>query len=282
MAALALWVLAASAQSLTAASAAGGSAHPHDWSGFWVVALLLQSILLNDSPWNPASWPVGVELLCYAIFPLTVRFMGRMPGLLLAGIAVALVLAEAHVLQRYDGVIFGRGAVPRGLAGFHLGAVLCLLLPSLPVRAAPAAALAGVIGIAVGIGTASQTAIVLAAAVTIVALDPARGLVARVLSPGPLVWLGRVPFSIYLLQVPLLVALNRALPQFFGRWAMAAAFVVILIPLSEATYQFIGQPGRRLPALLTARLRTPRRNGGVAPAPQSPAGASVAVTGGSR
>jgi peptidoglycan/LPS O-acetylase OafA/YrhL len=277
-----LSVMAALALSVLAASATGGSAHAHDWSGFFVVTLLLQSILLNDSPWNPASWSVGVELLCYAIFPLTVRLMGRVPGLLLAGIAMALVLAEALVLQRYDGVVFGQGAILRGLVGFHLGAVLCLLLPRLPVRAAPAAALAGVIGIAVGIGAASQTTVVLAAAVTIVALDPARGLVARVLSQAPLVWLGRVSFSIYLLHVPLFVALNRVLPHFVGRWAMAAAFVVIMIPLSEAAYQFIEQPGRRLPALLNARLRTPRRNGGVAPAPQSPADASVAVTGGSR
>ena len=242
-----LSVMAVLALSVLAANALRGSAHPHDWRDFVVVTLLLNPFLQDGSTWSPQSWSVGVELLCYAMFPLTMRLMGRLPGLLCAGVVVALALAEALVLHGYDA---GSSAVLRGLVGFHLGAALCLLLPHLPVRPAPAAALAGVVGIALGIGAASQTAIVLAAAVTIVSLAPARGLVASALSRGPLVWLGRVSFSIYLLHAQLQVALNRALSQFIGPWALTALFVAILIPLSEATYRFIEQPGRRLPSLL--------------------------------
>jgi peptidoglycan/LPS O-acetylase OafA/YrhL len=248
-----LSVMAALALSALTVSALHGWAHLYDWGSFGVVTLLLQSFLLDGAPWNPPSWSVGVELLCYAIFPLTVRLMCRMPGLLLAGVAAALALAEARVLHQYDGAITGSGAVLRGLVGFHLGAALCLLLPRLPVRAAPAAGLAGSVGIAFGIVAASPAVIVLAAAVTIVALAPDRGLLAGALAWGPLVWLGRVSFSIYLLHAPLLAVLNRVLSHLVGPWAITTIFLAILIPLSQATYRFIEAPGRRLPSRLHAR-----------------------------
>jgi peptidoglycan/LPS O-acetylase OafA/YrhL len=117
--------------------------------------------------------------------------------------------------------------------------MLRLLLPRLPLQAAPVAALGDSGGIACGISAANPTVIVLAAAATIASLAPERGLVARMLSWGPLVWLGRVSFSIYLLHAPLLYALNRALSSFIGPWALTALFVAILFPLSEATYRFI-------------------------------------------
>src|SRR5208283_1956561 len=152
-----LSVMAVLALSVLAASALRGSAHPHDWHGFVVVTLLLQTFLHDKSTWSPPSWSLGVELLCYAIFPLTIRLMGRLPGLLGAGVIVALALAEALVLHGYGA---SSSEVLRGLVGFHLGAALCLLLPHLPVRAAPTGALAGLVGIALGIGMASPTAIV--------------------------------------------------------------------------------------------------------------------------
>ena len=255
-----LSVMAALAAMVLASSAIYGSARPHDWAGFGAVTLMLQSFLLDGSPWNAPSWSVGVELLCYAVFPLTIRLLSRMPGVLLAAVAVALALAEARVLHRYNGAIVGSGAVLRGVVGFHLGATLCLLLPRLPVRAAPLAALGACVGIAVGIGVASPTAVVMAAAVAIVALAPDTGIVARALSWGPLVWLGRVSFSLYMLHALLQVALNVALRGRFGPWVDVALFLAILIPLCEASYRLIEQPGRRLPALLRSR-RSPEPRG---------------------
>jgi peptidoglycan/LPS O-acetylase OafA/YrhL len=254
-----LAVMATVPLAILMASALRGSAHPYDWISFGVVTLLMQSFLLDELPWSPPSWSVGVELLCYAIFPLTIRLIARMPGLLLAGLAVALALAEACVLQGYDAVGTGVGGVLRGLVGFHLGATLCVLLPHLPVRAAPSVALTGSVGIVGGIGASSPTMTVLAAAVAILALAPDRGFLARALSWGPLVWLGRVSFSIYLLHAQVQFVLNRTPSQFMAPWAMTALFVAILLPLSEVTYRFIEQPGRRLPAFLI-RLRAKQRD----------------------
>jgi peptidoglycan/LPS O-acetylase OafA/YrhL len=254
-----LSVMAAIALLILSASALHRSANPHDWASFGVVALLMQPFVLNDTPWNPPSWSVGVELLCYGVFPLTLWFLRRAPGFVLVFIAGALALAEAWVVHRFGAAPVGSGAVLRGLIGFHLGMALCLLQPHLPVRAASGAALAGFAGIALGIGAASPVVVVLAGAATIAALAPERGLGARALSWAPVVWLGRVSFSIYMLHAELQVVLNRVLSHFLDRWALLAVFLAILFPLSEATYRFIEQPGRRLPALLITKMRSGKR-----------------------
>jgi peptidoglycan/LPS O-acetylase OafA/YrhL len=188
---------------------------------------------------------VGIELRCYAVFPLTLWLMHHVSSVVLACIAGALALAESWVLHKVGGTTVGTGAVLRGLVGFHLGVALSLLQPRLPVRVASGVALAGFAGIALGICAGSPVAVVLAGAATIAALASEHGLGARALSWAPLVWLGRVSFSIYMLHSQLQVVLNRALSHFLGRWSMLAIFLAILFPLSEATYRFIEQPGRR-------------------------------------
>ena len=98
----------------------------------------------------------------------------------------------------------------------------------------------------------------LSAAVLIFALAPSRGLVAHVLSCGPLVWLGRVSFSIYLLHVQLLSVLDRALSSSVDPRVKVVIFLAILLALSEVTYWFIEQPGRRLPMVIKAKIRSIR------------------------
>jgi peptidoglycan/LPS O-acetylase OafA/YrhL len=258
-----LAVMASLALLVLSAAALHRSANPHDWVSFGVVALLLQAFILNDTPWNPPSWSVSVELLCYAVFPLTLGVLRRAPGLVLVFVAGALAVAEAWVVHRFGAAPVGAGAVLRGLIGFHFGMALRLLQPHLPPRAASGAAsgaaLAGFAGIALGIGAANPVLTVLAGAATIAALAPERGLAARALSWAPVVWLGRVSFSIYMLHAELQVVLARALSHVLDRWSLLAVFLAILLPLSEVTYRFIEQPGRRLPGLLATWMGSGKR-----------------------
>jgi peptidoglycan/LPS O-acetylase OafA/YrhL len=253
-----LSVMAGIALLILSAMAMRRSVHPHDWASFGVVTLLMQSFLLNDTPWNPPSWSLGIELLCYAVFPLTIGSMRRARWVLVT-IACALALAEMWIIHRLGGATVGIGAVLRGLGGFHLGVALSLLQPRLPVRLASGVALLGFAGVGLGIATASPVTVVLAGAAAITALASEDGPAARALSWAPLVWLGRVSFSVYLLHVQLVVVLDRALSHCMGRWLMLAVFLAILFPLSEATYRFIEQPGRRLPAWVMATTRNGRR-----------------------
>ena len=89
-----LAVMGAIAVLVLSAAALHRSANPHDWAAFGVVTLLLQSFLLNETPWNPPSWSVGVELLCYAVFPLTLWLIRHVSVLVLAFIVCVMALAE--------------------------------------------------------------------------------------------------------------------------------------------------------------------------------------------
>ena len=183
--------------------------------------------------------------------------MRHVSVLVLACVATGLALAKSWVLHRFGGTTVGTGAVLRGLLGFHSGVALFLLQPFAPTRVASRVALAASASIILGICAGSPVAVVLAGAATIAALASSEhGLAARALSWAPLVWLGRVSFSIYMLHSQLQVVLNRALSPLMNRWSMLAVFLAILFPLSEATYRFIEQPGRRLPAFIIAKIRS--------------------------
>jgi peptidoglycan/LPS O-acetylase OafA/YrhL len=95
----------------------------------------------------------------------------------------------------------------------------------------------------------SLPAVVLSAAGLIFALSLERGPVAWLLATCGTVWLGRVSFSIYLLHAPLLNLVQRV-PLPGGHWSHLILFLVVLLPISELTYRWIEQPGRRIPALL--------------------------------
>src|SRR5690349_9502171 len=75
----------------------GSSARP--WAQFAWVSLMLQSYVLPESTWNPPSWSIGVELLCYALFPLALWLIRRCPVLLLTALALLLAAAEFRVLD---------------------------------------------------------------------------------------------------------------------------------------------------------------------------------------
>jgi peptidoglycan/LPS O-acetylase OafA/YrhL len=235
----------------------GGSTHP--WKSFGPVLLLVQPYLDIATPWNPPSWSLGVELLCYVLFPLVnaaLRPAGR--SWLLAAVAV-LAAAEAMVLRHYDGGVTGQGAVLRALAGFLLGCALGrLFLRDRVTFARHAAALqaAALAGLAVTVLVGDATSVVLAAAVLITAIASATGAVARRLSASFCVWLGQVSYSIYLLHAPLfglfgkLTPIRAALAMPSLRFAVGGLFLAVLLALSALTNRLIEQPFRRLPRLL--------------------------------
>ncbi|MBD0271810.1 MAG: hypothetical protein ICV73_07760 [Acetobacteraceae bacterium] len=80
---------------------------------------------------------------------------------------------------------------------------------------------------------------------------------ARALSAEPLVWLGRVSFSIYLLRMPVLAALKRLLPlhrsplpPLGGALLRDAVALAVVLAASALAYRLVGEPGRRLPSRL--------------------------------
>jgi peptidoglycan/LPS O-acetylase OafA/YrhL len=228
------------------------SGFPHDWESFGLEALLLHPFLPGLTPWNPPTWSLGIEMLCYALFPFVAPLFARSRRWAVGLAALGLAAAELYVVQRYGGATVGQGAVLRGLAGFHLGMALGFLSPRLrPALAAPAS-LPAAGALLAGVALVSPAVVVLSAAALILALAPERGRVARLLASRGTVWLGRVSFSIYLLHAPLMNLIQRV-PVPGGHWGHLAMLAGILFPMSEVTYRWIERPGRRIPAVLMRR-----------------------------
>jgi peptidoglycan/LPS O-acetylase OafA/YrhL len=226
----------------------GVSRSSHDWGSLGLGALLLQPFLTDLSSWNPPTWSLGIELLCYAVFPAVALLFGRARVWILAAMAIASAVAESSVLHHYDGTVAGLGAALRGLAGFNLGVMLGWLSPRLRPSWATPASLVAAAGFVAGSVLDSPAAVTLAAAVLIFTLSADRGPVAWLLATRGTVWLGRVSFSIYVLHAPLLTLLQR-IPIPGGEWSHLMLFLAILLPMSELTYRWIEQPGRRIPDL---------------------------------
>ena len=248
------------------------SAHPHPlaprtWEELPAVALLLQSYVLDHTPWNPPTWSIGIELLAYALLPVALVAVrrARHSTALVAALIVALAAVEYWVQRDYAGALVGRGAILRGMAGFFLGmAIAAARSPSRawPDRIASAAQVAAIALFGFGVWRTDPAIMTLASALLIAALADERGLLTRAMSNGVLVWLGAISYSIYLLHTPLLVLVGR-LP--LPAPVKGALLVGILLPLATLTWWLIEQPGRRIPSLWNRRGQptpNPSRDGG--------------------
>ncbi|MBV8094969.1 MAG: acyltransferase [Acetobacteraceae bacterium] len=234
-----------------------GAPGSYQWAAFPSVLLLLQAYTGARQAWNPPSWSIGVELLCYCSFLPIIMLTRRTSGygviVLLLGAAGA---AEYTALAAYGDTIVGTGAVLRGVTGFVLGVLLRGLdqhashLPSAWASVGQLGALGGLLYAAASQQTGLAGA---SSALLIFCLAGETGIVARAFSARWCVWLGEVSFSIYLLHSPLIFVFERVQARVAGipPLARAALFVFVLLMLADLTYRWIEQPGRRIPALLT-------------------------------
>lgn len=234
----------------------------HPWGEFWPTLLLVQPFLGITSAWNVASWSLGVELMCYALFPFANLLLRPLSTRGLLAAVLGLGCTESVVLYFYNDAVAGPGAVLRALAGFALGCTLArLFLRETATFAKYRGALqvAALAALAVAVFAIDLTGILFAAAVLITATACSTGPVARALSVAPSVWLGRISFSIYLLHLPLaalfgkIPALRAALDVPSLRLVVAAVFLAVLLAVSEVTYRVIERPFRRLPSLVERR-----------------------------
>ena len=251
--------------------------------------LMLQSFVPGRRPgWIFVNWSVGIELICYACFPLLVLGLQRVGR---TGAVVAVLAAAAltyHLQLRVLGAFFGFDAVLRCGSEFLLGAAagtLALRMPRLPAWAAgvlEAAALGALVFGTTGglgaewcaaLGSRRMATVPLAAVALIYALASDTGPTARVLRAWPLFWLGQVSFSLYMIHWPLM---SRAAVlawlwsggppglAVIGIWGVGV--LAVGLALSALTYRFVEVPGRRL----GARWARNKRPGAL---PLDPAGA---------
>jgi peptidoglycan/LPS O-acetylase OafA/YrhL len=245
---------------------ARGQPLPQDAFG----ALLARALLLHGSGffetriWNTPSWTISSEFLAYLVFALAVAlWRGRawrsmLPVVLVAAVLIYAGVGSLSVTLGYE--------MPRCLYGFGAGVLTWHLFMRFR-RDIPGGTGAEVVTLAAvilfvslaGTGPWSMLApVVFSAAVLVFA--PQRGLASRVLASKPMVFLGTLSYSIYMIHLFLAFRMAEALRwaaeagfrfvelMAASKWAGDAALLVylaIVIGVSALTYRFIEAPGRR-------------------------------------
>jgi peptidoglycan/LPS O-acetylase OafA/YrhL len=262
----------------------------------WSVWELIRSIFLvhgwgfeNFSTWNFPSWTLSTELIAYALFAAIAVNVKR-PGMRIAA-AIGIVFVSAVVFAYNTQFRYWFGSnLAWCLQGFFIGSLLSWAWQRWPIRSP-------VLGNAIEIGCLAACALMLMAGPTglsmylswsvcmaalIYAIASERGLVSRVLSSRPIVWVGEVSLSIYLLHFPVMLALNQAfivlersgmlerafLPNpvrpgasvisFGPIWLMdllTLAYLATVVAVGAIVYRFIEAPSRDVFARLGTRIR---------------------------
>ncbi len=246
----------------------------------------LTSGFLENVRWNYPQWSITAEMIGYLLAPFAIAAVARVkrrhlwwiaalglsPHLVLDLVSLAFRMAPDSVLHLalfdrsiaiggpaggilriHSGIgIAGRciGLTVTGVALYRLWCCgsLELLQRSLHLPAALAVLLATLTL------PRPDTLILLAMLWTIAAAMVAQGRVASLMNARPLVWLGDISFSIYLLHAPLQLAVKNMaaaagvrLHTLDGRLALALllASTVVVIGLSHLTWRWIEIPARR-------------------------------------
>jgi peptidoglycan/LPS O-acetylase OafA/YrhL len=234
-----------------------------DWRDLPAVALLVQPFFLDHAAWNGPTWSAGIELSCYLIFPIILFAGRRLPAAAVICLLPLTAYAEYRVQLFYQGTWFGLPSFLRGLGAFGFGMNLGLIgqrfnpPPKLHVAAE---LLAGAILIWACIMRNTEI-IPLAAGVMIWILASGNGPVAQALSLKPLVFIGAISFSIYLVHLPIAGLFNLAWPivphppldvNFLLRESL---YFAVVLTVASMTYRLIEEPARKFVSAGRAPVR---------------------------
>jgi len=227
---------------------------------------ILNILLLNSSglqhgfSFNAPSWSISTEFLINLLFLGCITLPGRMAKPLLAVIGIVCLATMAH-----RGVINGTRAfgwidndLIRTCAGFLTGVLLERVHARLvPLRRHAAWDLVLLICVAailryLALGpynNASEMAICYVGFPLVIASAVRSQWVASVLRAKPLVYLGSISYSIYLVHYPLMLALTVSdvaghKPSYANPWFFLA-FVATVLMVASVTYRLVELPGKR-------------------------------------
>jgi peptidoglycan/LPS O-acetylase OafA/YrhL len=227
------------------------------WTGPPDPASLFRHMALLETgefafPLNIVLWSLVHEWRISLVMPLVLLFRGHV-ALLLGG-AFLLRSAAISAGAPEDEAMLGRhlhstvAATTYFLFAFAAGAALALKEPlAAPAGTVRRAAWAAVVAAAV---SRSDLAVIGASVLLILLARGEEGRVVHLLRSSALQWLGKVSYSLYLVHVPVALALAHSLHGALPAPAIAALTVVLALPAAAAFYKAVERP-----ALLLSRLR---------------------------
>ncbi len=256
---LGLPVLAAVLFSATLQSALWSGPLPSDtphivagaaWAQMWDWSSLLAQVALfshgDGFQLDPVLWSLVHEWRVALLLPLVLLLRGRLAilgavALLGAGVARLAGMPEGSV-SLGDSVPLTFAASAGFLPAFAAGAALALH----PVdRLDRGQALAAGLAVAVLAMTASDYGVIIGS-VLLILLAQRQGALARALCrPAPL-WLGRISFSLYLIHMPVLLALTHVLRGWVSPVGVALLAIPVSLPLAAIMHRAVEQPAHHL------------------------------------
>lgn len=228
----------------------------------WQVLLIHAWGVTDQMSWNVPSWSISAEWFAYLCFPLVAAGLGRVkdPRVLLV-IAVASLGAAALVFSMAGWGLSGAWIAPSALvriaSSFVCGAALCryaVLHRALESKsvfndaAAMVALLAFLAGPSFGV---PDFALIALLAIFIAMLPMSNGITARLFSLVPIVWLGEISYSRYMVHFPVLRALSIVFkPERLAAMGPVAAIGVyclsigICVAVAAGLYYLVERPLR--------------------------------------
>lgn len=217
---------------------------------------------------NIPLWSLVHEWRLTLLLPLVLLLRGRIWWLLALG-CVGMALGAMHQIGQENRLQLGphlhhtlTASAYFGLA-IASGAALAMAgpLPSLTREQKLAAGIA-----ALALFSLASDLAVYAGAVLIILLAHQPGRFKRFLRRAPLLWLGHVSYSLYLVHVPVLTASVVLLHGTLPLWAALVLGAAVSLPAAEAMRRLVEIPSRDLARLAERRLRRhPRLLGAPAP-----------------
>jgi peptidoglycan/LPS O-acetylase OafA/YrhL len=242
--------------------------------GKYDIAQLIPNLLLIHAwgtsargSFNYPSWSVSAEWFAYLLFPgfvalLSRRGVGTRTLATVVGIwAAAILLAPRIFGQQFTGLANDFG-IYRIAPQFLLGVVLRVVLAQRVVTAKPASwfvIVAAVFFVADALGTAEIVllglipifVVLLAEMSRSPGFNPAFPQIARALE-----YLGEISFSMYMLHAPLATIYFQFLKSqhVVVGWGMALGGVLLLVPCSVFSFEYIERPAQALMKNFCGRL----------------------------
>jgi peptidoglycan/LPS O-acetylase OafA/YrhL len=255
---------------------------PHIPGAILTNLLLIHSLHVHPMlTWNAPSWTVSVEFYTYLIYAGLVLTWPKRPlvsAVLMAAVGAAGVIFVARQLAAtYDFGVF------RCFYGFFVGVLTFSVWKAAPLKLSSHPRVAAAVEVGATLGVFAYIALIggppfgfagpLVFALFIWIYAAEQGPVTRVFSCKPLVWLGEISYSIYLVHYLIIIVIDlvlRALEKYahinfealgmhgldtawFVRmpslWAadpIVLVYLVLVVLTASQTYRFIEQPGRAL------------------------------------